>query len=77
MFDDRFEMVVLTAVEARNHVAEVEAECALALSAGVAEVDAYMLDLAEELDVWRHHYVTAAVTEIASLRAEFDGLNIG
>ncbi len=77
MFDDRFQIVMVTAVEARDHVAEVEAECALALSAGLAEIDSYMLDLAEELDVWRHHYVTAAVTEIASLRAELDGRNIG
>lgn len=68
---------MMTAVEARDHVAEVEAKCALALSAGVAGVDSYMLDLAEQLDVWRHHYVTAAVAEIATLRAEFDGRNMG
>jgi hypothetical protein len=76
-FDDRFEMVLVTAVEARAYAAEVEAERALAVRAGVAEIDSYMHDLAYELDVWRHHYVTAAVTEIATLRAELSGRQVG
>jgi hypothetical protein len=40
---------------------------------GVAEIGAYMDDLEEELELSRKLYVTAAVTEIATLRAELFG----
>jgi hypothetical protein len=36
-----------------------------------------MLDLADELAVWRHHHTTAVVTEISTLRAELSGANTG
>ena len=36
-----------------------------------------MEDLDTELEVWRRLYVVAAVTEIASLRAELAGTNNG
>jgi hypothetical protein len=77
MSDDRFQVPVVTAAEAGDHVAELEAERALALRAGVADIDSYMHDLNDELDAWRHHYVGAAVTEIATLRAELDGPKSG
>jgi hypothetical protein len=77
MSNDRFEMQVVTAAEAGDHVAALEAERALALRAGLADIDSYMHDLDDELDAWRHHYVGAAVTEIATLRAELDGPRTG
>jgi hypothetical protein len=30
-----------------------------------------------EIEIWRRYFVTAAVTEIATLRAELDGANAG
>jgi hypothetical protein len=77
MFDDEFQLLTMTAAEARDHVTELESERALALSADLAGDYAYMHDLADELAVWRHHYVAAAVTEIATLRAELSGANTG
>jgi hypothetical protein len=40
---------------------------------GLAEEAAYMADLTDEIVVTRHAYVGAAVTEIATLRAELSG----
>jgi hypothetical protein len=71
------QVISKTAAEARDHMAELEAERALALATGVADIDAYMHDLEVEIDFWRHHYVTAAVTEIATLHAELYGANAG
>jgi cystathionine beta-lyase/cystathionine gamma-synthase len=77
MFDDKLQAHVLTAAEARDHVAELEAERALALMSGVAAIDTYMHDLEEEIDVWRHVFVMTGVTEIASLHGELFGANAG
>jgi multidrug resistance efflux pump len=41
--------------------------------AGVAAGELYMADLLAEIEATRNAYVGAAVTEIASLRAELDG----
>jgi hypothetical protein len=72
MFDEVFDVVGVSAVSARAHVVELEAEQALAEATGVAAIDSYMDDLNWELDAWRRVYVTAAVTEIASLRGQLD-----
>jgi hypothetical protein len=77
MFDHEFQLLSVTAAEAREHVTELESERALALTMDLANDGSYMLDLAYELAVWRHHYVAAAVTEIASLRADLSGPNTG
>jgi hypothetical protein len=74
MFNDLLEM---TAVEVRAHLAELGAERALALSTGVAGVDAYMADLEVEIEATRQLYVASAVTEIATLRAELSGVQVG
>ena len=67
----------LSALELRSHVRQLEVERALAISEGLGGVDAYMADLDEELEHRRHLYVAAAVTEIASLRAELFGPQLG
>jgi hypothetical protein len=63
----------MTAAQLRGYIAELEAERATALLTDLAEVDAYMDDLDEELEVVRTLYVTTAVTEIATLRADLSG----
>jgi uncharacterized protein involved in exopolysaccharide biosynthesis len=67
----------ITALELRSHVIQLEAERALALSEGLGSIEAYMADLEQELEHRRHLYVAAAVTEIASLRAELFGPQLG
>lgn len=67
----------MTAVEIRDHLARLEAERSLALSRGVADIDIYMADLEEELEVCREVYIATAVTEIATLRAELFGPQVG
>ncbi len=77
MFDQEFQLLKTTAAEAHDRVAELESERALALTTDLAGNGAYMHDLEDELAVWRHHYVAAAVTEIATLRADLSGANAG
>jgi hypothetical protein len=60
----------MTAIEMQTHLQDLEAERALASIEGLAKDHAYMDDLHEEIEVTRHAYVAAAVTEIAVLRAE-------
>lgn len=77
MFEDQIESVTVTASQARDHVAELEAERALAEVTGVAEIHSYISDLEDELEVWRQLYVISAVTEIATLRGELSGVQVG
>jgi polyhydroxyalkanoate synthesis regulator phasin len=77
MFGDEIESVTVTATEARDHVADLEAERALAEVTGVAGIHSYISDLEEELEVWRQLYVISAVTEIATLRGELSGVQVG
>jgi hypothetical protein len=74
---DRTEDRDLTAAEARNHLVQLHAERGLALRTGVADIGSYMADLDEEIAVWRSLYVAVAVTEIATLRAELGGAQVG
>ena len=67
----------MTAVEIRGHLTKLEAERALARQTGVAQIDAYMADLDEEIEVTHDLYVASAVTEIATLRAELFGAQEG
>ncbi len=63
----------MTATELRFQLVQLEAERSLALISGLAEVESYMADLHEELELCRELYVGSAVTEIATLRAELFG----
>jgi hypothetical protein len=62
-----------TAVELRGQLTELQAERTLALGTILGENATYMADLDEELAYRTQLYVAAAVTEIASLRAELSG----
>jgi polyhydroxyalkanoate synthesis regulator phasin len=77
MSGGQIQVVEMTAAEARDHIEDLEAERLLARRNGLAHIDAYMDDLEAEIEVWRRQYVTAAVTEIATLRAELFGADLG
>ena len=67
----------MTAFDLHNHLLELHAERALAEETGVARIASYMDDL--ERDIARSHaaFIGAAVTEIASFRAQLSGPNVG
>jgi len=67
----------ITALELRRLVAQLQEERSLALDAGLGSVTAYMADLDEELEHRRHLYVATAITEIATLRGELFGPQVG
>jgi hypothetical protein len=68
---------MMNAFEARSHLSELELERDLARSTALAGVDAYIADLEHEIATWRNVYIAAAVTEIATLRAELFGPQVG
>jgi hypothetical protein len=63
----------MSAIEMQTHLQHLEAERAQALMEGLGGSAAYMADLMEEIEVTRHAYIAAAVTEIALFRAELSG----
>jgi predicted trehalose synthase len=67
----------MTAAQLHGYIEQLEVERAIAVQTELAEVDAYMDDLTEELELVRDLFVTSAVTEIATLRAELSGAQYG
>ena len=67
----------ISALELRSQLVQLEMERASALREGLQDVDAYMADLDAEVEHRRELYVAAAVTEIAALRAELFGPQLG
>jgi hypothetical protein len=67
----------MSATEIHSRLSALEAERMLASLRGLTNDPAYMADLTEEITAARHAYVGAAVTEIASLRAELSGPQLG
>jgi len=67
----------MLAVEMHIRFKELQAERLLALSEGLAADTAYMADLDDEIAEVSDAYVGAAVTEIATLRAELFGPQMG
>lgn len=68
---------MMSALQARSHLSQLEGERALVGSTALEGVDSYMADLEQEIATWRNVYIGAAVTEIASLRAELFGPQYG
>ena len=64
---------MFTTTDIHQRLEELESERMLASLVGLSADPAYMSDLRNEIDATRDAYVGAAVTEIASLRAELDG----
>jgi hypothetical protein len=67
----------MSAIEMQTHLRQLETELALALAEGLGSSAAYLADLFEEISETRHAYVATAVTEIAVLRAELSGPQVG
>jgi hypothetical protein len=67
----------MSAADLHNQIQELESERMLASLEGLSTDPAYMTDLADELGATRHAYVGAAVTELATLRAELSGPQLG
>jgi hypothetical protein len=67
----------MTAIEKQIQLKVLMAERALAGLQGLSRDSAYMADLDYEIAATRAAYVCAAVTEIASLRAELCGPQLG
>jgi predicted regulator of Ras-like GTPase activity (Roadblock/LC7/MglB family) len=65
------------ALDLKGHLTQLQAERALASLEGLAGNGAYLSDLDDELVAAHHAYVGAAVTEIATLRAELSGPQVG
>jgi hypothetical protein len=66
-----------SALEVHTHLLELQAERALASVEGLAVSSAYVADLDGEIEATAGAYVGAAVTEIATFRAELSGPQVG
>lgn len=69
----RSSLAPMTTTDIHRHLEELESERMLASLIGLSTDAGYMADLRNEIDVAREAYVGAAVTEIASLRAQLSG----
>ena len=69
--------LVMTASDARLAVQRLEAERLDAADAGLARNARYMAELQSDIEASRVAYVALAVTEIATLRAELSGPQVG
>lgn len=67
----------MSAIEMQSQLQELQIERALASLEGLADQDSYMADLDHEIASTRFAYIGAAVTEIASLRAQLSGPQVG
>lgn len=67
----------LTATDVKRHLALLHEERQLAIEIGLAADAAYMADLDDEIAACHAAYVGAAVTEIASMRAQLSGELLG
>jgi hypothetical protein len=66
-----------TALDARTKLQQLQAERLDAVEAGLAENALYMNDLENDIEASRAAYVGLAVTEIATLRAQLGGPQVG
>ncbi len=67
----------MTAIDIQTHLRQLHAERALAALEPLKTPAIYAADLDEEITATRHAYVGTAVTEIATLRAELFGPQVG
>jgi hypothetical protein len=67
----------MPAIELQIRLKELQAERLLASSEGLVADTAYMADLDDEIAEMCHAYVGAVVTEIARLRADLFGPQVG
>jgi hypothetical protein len=67
----------MSAIQMQEHLRELQTERDLASIEGISNDSAYMSDLENEIAATRSAYIAAAVTEIATLRAQLYGPQLG
>jgi len=67
----------MSATDARTRLHRLEAQRLDAIDAGLGENAVYMTELQHDLAASRAAYVGLAITEIATLRAQLDGPQVG
>ena len=67
----------MSAYEMQIQLRHLEAERALASLEGLTTDPVYMADLEDEIATAQNAFVAAALTEIASLRSELSGPQVG
>jgi hypothetical protein len=67
----------MTALDARLEMHRLQAERLDAADAGLGDNAVYMAELESDIEASRVAYVALAVTEIATLRAELSGPQVG
>ena len=67
----------MTAIDARNHLQILRAERLDAAEAGLSQNSLYRSSLDEDIAAARLAYIGLAVTEIAGLRAQLGGPQVG
>lgn len=67
----------MTATDARTRLQRLQAERLDAVEAGLASNALYMTDLQNDIDASQVAYVSMAVTEIATLRAQLGAPQVG
>jgi hypothetical protein len=68
---------IMTATDARTQLQRLQAERLDAVEAGLGDNALYMNDLQHDIEASRSLYVGLAVTEIAVLRAQLSGPQVG
>jgi hypothetical protein len=63
----------MTTIELREHLQSLSAERYAAALAGLDRDESYLRDLQEEIEATHSAFVGAAVTEIATFRAQLSG----
>jgi hypothetical protein len=63
----------MSAIDMKHHLAELQAELALADLEGLGRDSAYLTDLHDEIAAVTKAYICVVVTEIALLRADLSG----
>ena len=67
----------MTATDARTRLQRLQAERLDAVEAGLGSNALYMTDLQNDIDASQVAYVSLAVTEIATLRGQLGGPQVG
>ena len=67
----------MTATDARQQLQRLQAERLDAVDAGLGQNELYMTELENDIASSRIAYVALAVTEIATLRAQLSGPQVG
>jgi len=66
-------LLLMTTLQLREHLQSLSAERYAAALVGLDRDDLYLRDLQEEIEATHSAFVGAAVTEIATFRAELSG----